>query len=387
MAITDEGIRALNQDEHNEDAHAKRVVIRAQDPASGNFVNIAATDNGDGTFSLKTAAAAGSGGLTNAELRATPVPVSGTVAATQSGTWTVQPGNTANTTAWKVDGSAVTQPVSLASVPSHAVTNAGTFAVQNTASLVAGTNNIGDMDIETFENSADVTMQSAAVAVGNGTVLTTTGYGTAVIQVTGTFSGTITFEGSLNGTDYVSLSAVQVGAGTIATTATTTGIYRMSPVGMTNIRARISAYTSGSITAVGRATNAPYGIKVVSISGGVASGASATTTGTTVARFTALTNVAQAVKATTGTLYSYHLSNQANPAQDLYVHFYNVVAASVTVGTTTPSRSFFLPGGAVIDTPYSVPMAFGTAISVAVSTTATGGTAPTNVIYAHAEFA
>lgn len=35
-------------------------------------------------------------------------------AATQSGTWTVQPGNTANTTAWKVDGSAVTQPVSIA---------------------------------------------------------------------------------------------------------------------------------------------------------------------------------------------------------------------------------------------------------------------------------
>jgi len=29
----------------------------------------------------------------------------------QSGTWTVQPGNTANTTAWKVDNSAVTQPV------------------------------------------------------------------------------------------------------------------------------------------------------------------------------------------------------------------------------------------------------------------------------------
>lgn len=56
---------------------------------------------------------------------------SGTIAATQSGTWTVQPGNTANTTPWlttisqggnaatvsaggalKVDGSAVTQPVS-----------------------------------------------------------------------------------------------------------------------------------------------------------------------------------------------------------------------------------------------------------------------------------
>jgi hypothetical protein len=60
-------------------------------------------------------------------------PVTGTVGATQSGTWTVQPGNTANTTPWlatvsqggnaatvtagnalKVDGSAVTQPVSIA---------------------------------------------------------------------------------------------------------------------------------------------------------------------------------------------------------------------------------------------------------------------------------
>ncbi len=39
-----------------------------------------------------------------------------THAVTQSGTWTVQPGNTANTTAWKVDGSAVTQPTKPASV-------------------------------------------------------------------------------------------------------------------------------------------------------------------------------------------------------------------------------------------------------------------------------
>jgi len=39
------------------------------------------------------------------------VPVSGTVAATQSGTWTVQPGNTANSTAWLVTGSGGTFPV------------------------------------------------------------------------------------------------------------------------------------------------------------------------------------------------------------------------------------------------------------------------------------
>lgn len=75
-------------------------------------------------------------------------PVSGTVAATQSGTWTMQPGNTANTTPWlatinqggnsatvsaggalKVDASASTQPVS------------GTVAVtQSTSPWVVGGN-------------------------------------------------------------------------------------------------------------------------------------------------------------------------------------------------------------------------------------------------------
>jgi len=55
------------------------------------------------------------------------------VTATQTGTWTVQPGNTANTTAWKVDGSAVTQPIS------GAVSQTGTWTMQpgNTANTTA----------------------------------------------------------------------------------------------------------------------------------------------------------------------------------------------------------------------------------------------------------
>jgi hypothetical protein len=44
-------------------------------------------------------------------------PVSGTVAATQSGTWTVQPGNTANTTAWLVTGTGGTFPITAVSLP------------------------------------------------------------------------------------------------------------------------------------------------------------------------------------------------------------------------------------------------------------------------------
>lgn len=79
------------------------------------------------------------GPLTDTQLRATAVPVSGTFfqatqpisgSVSQAGTWTVQPGNTANTTAWKVDGSAVTQPVSAASLPLP--TGASTSANQST---------------------------------------------------------------------------------------------------------------------------------------------------------------------------------------------------------------------------------------------------------------
>lgn len=74
---------------------------------------------------------AGGASAVNIQDGGNSITVDGTVAATQSGTWTVQPGNTANTTPWlttinqggnsatvtaanalKVDGSAVTQPVS-----------------------------------------------------------------------------------------------------------------------------------------------------------------------------------------------------------------------------------------------------------------------------------
>ena len=60
---------------------------------------------------------------------------SGTFAtqAAQSGTWTVQPGNTANTTAWKVDGSAVTQPVSgTVSITANSAVNVAQIAGTNT---------------------------------------------------------------------------------------------------------------------------------------------------------------------------------------------------------------------------------------------------------------
>jgi hypothetical protein len=80
--------------------------------------------------------------------------------ASQSGTWTVQPGNTANTTAWKVDGSAVTQPVS------------GTVTVN---ALPAGTNNIGDVDVLTMPTVASPTVTQVASSASNVTLKASNG--------------------------------------------------------------------------------------------------------------------------------------------------------------------------------------------------------------------
>ncbi len=78
-------------------------------------------------------------------------PVSGTITANQGGTWTVQPGNTANTTAWKVDGSAVTQPVSAASLPLP--TGASTSAKQP----ALGTAGSASADVLTVQGIASMT--------------------------------------------------------------------------------------------------------------------------------------------------------------------------------------------------------------------------------------
>lgn len=78
------------------------------------------------------------------------------VQAAQSGTWTVQPGNTANTVAWKVDGSAVTQPVS------------GTV----TATIAAGASTIAKAEDSA---SADEDVGVPALAVRKATPANTSG--------------------------------------------------------------------------------------------------------------------------------------------------------------------------------------------------------------------
>lgn len=80
---------------------------------------------------------------------------SGTLAATQSGVWTVQPGNTANTTAWKVDGSAVTQPVS-------GTVTAAVTAISTSVTPGTGATNLGKAE-DAAHSSGDTGVMTLAV--------------------------------------------------------------------------------------------------------------------------------------------------------------------------------------------------------------------------------
>ena len=96
----------------------------------------------------------------------------------------------------------------------------------------------------------ELTLQSAATSTGNGTVAADVGgYGTLLVELSGTFVATVTFEGSQDGTNYYAILGSNMTTGAKATTATGTGVYQINFAGLSYFRARISAYTSGSITA------------------------------------------------------------------------------------------------------------------------------------------
>jgi hypothetical protein len=167
---------------------------------SGNPTTIAATQSGtwnitniSGTVSLPTGAAtaalqtqpgvdigdvtvnnASGASAVNIQDGGNSITVDGTVAATQSGTWTVQPGNTANTTAWKVDGSAVTQPISGSVTVTqgtgsnlHAVVDSGTITtvttLTGTTTLTPGT---GATNLGKAEDAGHTTGDVGVFALG-----------------------------------------------------------------------------------------------------------------------------------------------------------------------------------------------------------------------------
>lgn len=96
------------------------------------------------------------GGALRVDASGSTQPVSGTVAATQSGTWTVQPGNTANTTAWLIRDKGKTYATSVRNVYSSTNVTTGAWV-----ELIASTANATSC-ITVFDSSG----QTMEIGVG-----------------------------------------------------------------------------------------------------------------------------------------------------------------------------------------------------------------------------
>jgi hypothetical protein len=100
---------------------------------------------------------------------------------------------------------------------------------------------------------------------------------------------------------------------------------------------------------------------------------SASATGASISLTTAFSTSLVPVKASAGNLYGYHIYNPNSVVA--YVQLFNLGSGSVTLGSTTPTAVLVVPANGGLDTQPGLPIGFGTAITAAATTTATGSTA------------
>lgn len=115
-------------------------------------------------------------------------------------------------------------------------------------------------------------MQTNVAANANGTAVVVSGYASVMLSVTASvaMSGgtTINFECQSNGT-FSAVSALKLGTTTVATTTTTTGDFQIAVGSYLTCRARVSAYSAGTMTVVGYpSVMAPASYVITSTTGG-----------------------------------------------------------------------------------------------------------------------
>lgn len=93
--------------------------------------------------------------------------------------------------------------------------------------------------------------QSVAIALN--------GQSGIALQITGTWVGTLQFEGTVDGTIWVVVNGVIAGTSTPGTTTTTNGVVRLTPSGLAQLRVFSSLWTSGTAVISLRASAATGG--------------------------------------------------------------------------------------------------------------------------------
>jgi hypothetical protein len=185
-----------------------------------------------------------------------------------------------------------------------------------------------------------------------------------VVQIVGTFVGTVVFEGSndeTNPTNWFPMLSSNVSNGNLATSSTSTGIWYVP--GVTKwFRTRISAYTSGTVV-----NNCLFTIdQLPSIQNSNQALTPTANSGSLFAKIasTASTN-ATLVKASQGTVLTISLTNTAASAR--YVKFHNV-NTTPTAGSTAVAFTVGIPANNTITVSNDVGILFSTGIGYSITT-------------------
>jgi hypothetical protein len=67
------------------------------------------------------------------------------------------------------------------------------------------------------------------------------------VELTGTWSATVTFEGRADDGTFVALSGISVSGNVLSTSAISSGIYRINTTGIQRFQLRLSSYSSGTV--------------------------------------------------------------------------------------------------------------------------------------------
>jgi hypothetical protein len=301
-----------------------------------------------------------SGPLTDTQLRATAVPVSGTV--------TANAGTNLNTSALALE-------------------SGGNLASINTK-LPALTS--GSVPVLVQNGQLEITNDSGnAIPVGPAAMLQLTGsastlnadlfsvdcsaYRSINFQITGTWVGTIAFQVSNDNTNWNSLGlSTTSGATTTGTTATVNNSYFGTLGGFNYVRARFTAYTSGTASVVGYLLREPVSIAINANTSTFPIVGSSSTSGVTLYTLnSAATTNAASIKASGANVFGLSVMNAS--AATKYVRLFNLTTAP-TVGTSVPIMVVAVPATSSKEIEYVPALRFGTGLAVAI----TGGAAATD---------
>lgn len=100
-------------------------------------------------------------------------------------------------------------------------------------------------------------LHNEASATGTGNDITVRGRAGVLLQVTGTFTATLTVQATLDGKNWHAIQAIDLSDNSRSTTISSSGLYFVPAPGLSATRANITSYSSGSVTVVAGATSAP----------------------------------------------------------------------------------------------------------------------------------